>query len=162
MTVGPFTNRVTVWRLVIFNEAAPVQGILAQFNVVLAQDSDGDGIPDSFETSFGLDPFSNADRDLDADGDGASNWAEFVAGTDPTNPASNLELSTHLIGGTATVSFLAPSNHTYSVQFSEQLGGNSWTKLADVFAAPASRPISVSDPNFRTNRFYRVVSPQQP
>src|SRR5262249_58422655 len=28
LTTGPFTNRVVQWRLVIFNDAAPPQGIL--------------------------------------------------------------------------------------------------------------------------------------
>jgi hypothetical protein len=47
-----------------------------------AEDSDGDGIPDSFEIANGLNPLVN-DAALDPDGDGLSNLAEFQKGTNP-------------------------------------------------------------------------------
>jgi hypothetical protein len=49
-------------------------------------DSDGDGLPDSWETLHGLDPSSDAGSDGawgDPDGDGLNNRSEFLAGTDP-------------------------------------------------------------------------------
>jgi len=45
-------------------------------------DSDGDGMPDDWESANGLNPFHNDAAD-DADGDGLSNLAEFNAGTNP-------------------------------------------------------------------------------
>ena len=51
-----------------------------------APDSDSDGMPDWWETLYGLDPADPADAALDADGDGITNLAEFLAGTDPTSP----------------------------------------------------------------------------
>jgi hypothetical protein len=45
-------------------------------------DSDGDGMSDSFELAFGLDPRSD-DAALDRDGDGLSNLEEFRRGTRP-------------------------------------------------------------------------------
>jgi hypothetical protein len=47
-------------------------------------DSDGDGMPDSWETRFGLNPHDPGDAVLDNDGDALSNLAEYQAGTDPT------------------------------------------------------------------------------
>ena len=47
-------------------------------------DSDGDGIPDWWETLHGLDPFDKSDAWEDWDGDGLDNLAEFRAGTDPS------------------------------------------------------------------------------
>ncbi|HTV00206.1 MAG TPA: cadherin-like domain-containing protein, partial [Luteitalea sp.] len=46
-------------------------------------DSDGDGIPDVWETFYGLDPFDPADAGSDPDGDGTSNLNEFVQNTHP-------------------------------------------------------------------------------
>ena len=49
-------------------------------------DNDGDGMHNSFETFYGLNPNSAADKDTDADGDGFSNYTEYLAGS---NPATN-------------------------------------------------------------------------
>ena len=45
---------------------------------------DGDGIPTSWEMRYGLDPY-RYDAKGDLDDDGWSNYAEFMAGTDPTS-----------------------------------------------------------------------------
>jgi len=46
-------------------------------------DSDHDGLPDSWEREHGLDPADPADARVDADGDGLTNLQEFLLGTDP-------------------------------------------------------------------------------
>lgn len=48
-----------------------------------ADDTDGDGMSNSWETSHGLNPFDPTDADGDMDGDGVTNLEEFDAGTDP-------------------------------------------------------------------------------
>ena len=51
-------------------------------------DSDGDGLPDVWETSFfGNLPTANATSDFDRDG--TTDLAEYIAGTSPANPAEN-------------------------------------------------------------------------
>ena len=52
-------------------------------------DSDGDGIPDDVEISFGLNPNDPADALLDLDSDGLTNLAEFNLGTILDNPDSD-------------------------------------------------------------------------
>ena len=51
-----------------------------------ADDCDGDGIPNDWESEYGLDPLDPSDRDTDIDepeGDGLSNYQEWENGTDP-------------------------------------------------------------------------------
>jgi hypothetical protein len=47
-------------------------------------DADADGMPDAWETQYGLNPNSAADAALDPDGDGYTNLQEFQNGTNPT------------------------------------------------------------------------------
>jgi hypothetical protein len=47
-------------------------------------DWDGDGIPDAWETNYGLNPFDPGDATADPDGDGADNRTEYLQGRDPT------------------------------------------------------------------------------
>ena len=58
-----------------------------------SKDSDGDDLPDWWETLHGLDPVS-ADADEDFDADGWSNHAEFLRGTDPRESNLDPELAT--------------------------------------------------------------------
>ncbi|MCP5013380.1 MAG: hypothetical protein GY942_25680, partial [Aestuariibacter sp.] len=60
-------------------------GIISDYD----SDDDNDGMSDSFETLYGLDPLNPADASSDNDGDGEVALAEFHAGTDPTNINSN-------------------------------------------------------------------------
>jgi hypothetical protein len=51
-------------------------------------DSDGDQMPDSWESNFGLNPQDSADAAQDSDGDGNSNLQEYNDGTDPNDSDS--------------------------------------------------------------------------
>lgn len=48
-------------------------------------DSDNDGLPDDWETRFGLNPFDPADATADIDGDGRTSLQEFHDRSDPTD-----------------------------------------------------------------------------
>ena len=119
-------------------------------------------LPDNWENSYGLNPGSGADRDLDSDSDGMSNAQEYFAGTDPTNALSRLTVELSGTPAFPTVAFPALSNRTYTVQFTDELGFGPWRTLADVISRTNNRVESVNDPVLTTNRAYRVVTPRQP
>ncbi|MBW1859798.1 MAG: hypothetical protein JRI70_06910, partial [Deltaproteobacteria bacterium] len=50
-----------------------------------AADEEGDGMPDQWEVTYGLNPAIDDSGD-DADSDGLTNGDEYTEGTDPTNP----------------------------------------------------------------------------
>ena len=54
---------------------------------VCDNDDDNDGMPDTWESQYGLDPFTN-DAAGDLDNDGYSNYKEYQFNTNPTDPNS--------------------------------------------------------------------------
>ena len=155
----------SLYRVIVTNAAQPnlAAGVwTAQFYITTVADFDKDGVSDSFEIANGMDTNNAADALGDLDLDGMSNRAEFIAGTDPNNNQSFLKVELDVLPGAATVEVSTVSNRSYTVQFTDALGTGAWTKLADLFARPTNRVESISDPGWNTNRFYRVVVPQQP
>ena len=124
-------------------------------------DSDGDGLPDEWETEHGLSTTS-PDGAIDTDGDSMTNLAEYIAGTDPTDAPSYLKLveSSSLPG--FGLEFLAISNRTYTVEFSDTISAANWPKLADFAAARTNRILRINDSAATTNRFYRLATPRRP
>jgi hypothetical protein len=51
-------------------------------------DTDNDGMHNSWELDHGLDPLDGADANQDADGDGFTNLKEYLAGSNPADPLS--------------------------------------------------------------------------
>jgi len=122
-------------------------------------DSDGDGMPNDYETANGFNPNNPADGMMDADFDGYTNYQEYVAGTDPHSATSVLptpiaDKST----GDAVISFQSVFGKTYRIEQATELG-SSWSTLTDnIFGTGGI--ISVSDVEAfdeTQRRFYRVV-----
>jgi len=126
-------------------------------NTPVTQDADADGMNDGWE----LQHFRTLDRNGlgDFDGDGASDGAEFLADTDPTNAADSLRFTAISMSGTIQLEFLARPGRNYSVQFREQLEpGVAWQRLADVPPQPAAGRVTVTDPApAQGARFYRII-----
>jgi hypothetical protein len=157
------TNVVTIqqYRAVIKNAALP-GGIAASANVTTLADSDHDGMPDEWEILYNFTPTNATDRLEDLDGDGMLNGQEYTAGTDPTNALSRLAINFLALSNGWALSFEAASNKTYTVQSQDALNADHWLKLTDVLARTSNHVEWLLDSTIATNRFYRVVTPQQP
>lgn len=162
------TNETRSYRIVAKNLAVPTGVATPIFAFTVLADSDGDGIPDAWETNFGFSPTNGMDGTNDFDGDGLSNAAEYIAGTDPTNDASYLKVEQLLaVPGTnllARIEFNAVSNRTYTVQSSPALAPQDWIRVTDVPATTNNRPVILFDPQPATNtlKLYRLVTPRLP
>jgi hypothetical protein len=160
---------VQAYRLVVTNLATILNpggssGATNNWGVTTIADSDRDGLPDSLETSLGLNPNDPADAMGDLDGDRMSNIKEYLAGTDLNNSANYLRIDLTTMPGMATVIVAAVSNRTYIVQYTDTLRQptNVWSKLVNIPARTTNRVEMYKDPSWTTNRFYRLGLPAQP
>src|SRR5690349_10877861 len=92
-----------LFRLFLLLSGLPLCTLTAR---AAALDSDGDGMPDAWEITYGLNPNNAADAFLDLDADGMTNLQEYLADTDPTNPLSYLRMdSITCAGGQTSLQF---------------------------------------------------------
>jgi Subtilase family/Purple acid Phosphatase, N-terminal domain len=93
-------------------------------------DANANGIPDPWE----LEKFGVVDPQrtmfTDTDHDGMSDWAEFVAGTDPNNPPPPFRLTARLLAnGLVQLGWPSVTNHTYRVHSSTN--ATTWSAFSD-------------------------------
>jgi hypothetical protein len=131
-----------------------------------SSDSDNDGLPDTWEDTYGLDPENPADAALDSDSDGLTNLQEYLSGTNPQDATSALRfqsIGTTPNGSKIVLTFAGAPDRTYSVLWKESANAGAWAKLADVAATSTGRVETVIDPlPAVAQRIYRLVTPQQP
>ena len=130
--------------------------------LIVMSDSDRDRVGDEWETQFGYAPNLASDANLDDDGDGQTTLQEFIAGTDPRDVQSRLEVdSIHLSPHGTELSFMAQANRGYTAQFRESFDFGQWQTLKQVNGLGAARQeIVVDSAPPSAMRFYRVITPQ--
>jgi hypothetical protein len=119
----------------------------------VSNDTDGDGMPNTWEAQFGLNQNVN-DAALDLDGDGLRNLDEYFAGTAPNDPNSVLRL-TITPGAPVTLRFNAAANLGYVIEHKSTLAPGIWTVLQTVPAGTA-RLVQITDPSPGISRYYRL------
>ena len=146
----------------------------SQQNLTLGADSNGDGIPDEWETLFlqslGLNlNLSGIDPNADYAHDGRTLRQEYLLGNYPFNPADNFKLSiVSQNAGSAVLSFTTMTGRSYTAYGSPDL--QNWVPVA--FSVPAEsastvksyyaadiRPLqiqTVQPTNASTMNFFRV------
>ncbi|MFH1026499.1 MAG: Amuc_1099 family pilus-like system protein [Pseudomonadota bacterium] len=107
--IAPYTNRMSTSELrvscVQCQKPIPINAVKCPFcsaeqptGPVGPVDSDGDGIPDVYESEHGMNPLDHDDAVLDLDNDGFSNLEEYQFGSNPNDvndfpsPAAKLRL----------------------------------------------------------------------
>ncbi len=154
-TITAPTPLNNTYRIVVTNEAGLAT---AQATISILLDKDRDGLPDSWETQYGLNPNNTSDSTLDSDGDGVSNRDEYLAGTDPTNKTSVLRIEQFLqrVDG-FHIGFTAHSNRVYGVQGSGDL--QSWKTVITLDAALGDqRREALIAPISNLPSFFRLIA----
>jgi len=96
-------------------------------------DADGDSIPDLWEADHGLDRDNPTDSVLDPDGDRLTNFGEYIAGSNPNDPASTFDL--YLPRMTAlgfTFQIRSVLGRKYSIESVELGEAGNWTEIVVV------------------------------
>jgi hypothetical protein len=154
------SNHAGAYSVIITNLAFSTPGVLSSnAQLVVLSDRDGDKAPDAWEIQFGFNPDLASDGQIDSDGDGMINADEYLAGTDPTDDESYLAVDSFAVGSPATLSFFAMSNHSYVVEYNDELDPGTWSLLT-VVPAPTTNGIqTVTDPAAAPSRYYRLGTP---
>jgi hypothetical protein len=165
-------NETRTYRLVVKNAAKPTGVASTIYTLTVLSDVDGDGIPDAWcQDYFGHASGQAGDHSRatdDFDGDGMTNGAEYIAGTDPTNPSSYLKVeplttlaSSNLL---VRIEFNAVSNRTYTIESSPSVAPPMWSRVSDIVAAATNRAVILLHPQPAQTpmRTYRLVTPKAP
>jgi len=133
--------------------------------IVVDEDTDGDGMPNSWEIANGLDLADSRGTDgadEDNDGDGFSNLDEYLADTGPWDPRDLLlltKIARQLSGN--ELRFTAKSTRMYGLEISGSLEVPSWTLLPEFTRMPGTPDPTgqmrlIHTDNANQLQFYRV------
>ncbi|HEY1583464.1 MAG TPA: hypothetical protein VGF73_10240, partial [Chthoniobacterales bacterium] len=134
----------------------------------LSYDSDGDGLPDAWETQYGLNPndaTGNNGAAGDQDGDARTNREEYILGTNPAvADASNAYLTIKRTSPTTvTLTFPSLRDRVYKIYYRASLTTGSWIQAGGNISGTGSTITYLDDgsgtggpPTAAQPRFYRL------
>ena len=120
-------------------------------------DTNANGIPDDWEMAFlgNIDPVHPPSTD--SDGDGASDYAEFMAGTDPANPDSCLRLAEPVYQTNGAVRLQWPSTPRCSYRVEASTNAQQWVGISDwIRALSPNTTLSLPGISNGPSTFYRL------
>jgi uncharacterized repeat protein (TIGR01451 family) len=155
--------------VVIYNNTGQTNtGVAAnamQWVYDVAQDSPTNGTVPAWWANFYFGTNNNASGSADPDGDGYSNFAEYVFGTDPTDPTSRLNFNvTPLAGNRVSVSFSPyQGGRTYQLLTATDLSNPQWMALTNTPTVDANGNgvFTVTQPG-AANAYYRLSATLAP
>jgi sugar lactone lactonase YvrE len=117
-----------------------------------------DGIPDTWRLLyFGTVSNALSAANADPDGDGASNWEEYVAGTNPLDATSvfKFQPATPVSSGAFTLQWPSVVNRSYSLQSSPSMSAG-WTTITNLIGN--GQTLQWTDTNSASGaKFYRAL-----
>jgi len=129
-----------------------------------ALDADGDGIPNGYEQTHGLDPLDSINAAFDSDGDGLTDLQEYLAGTDPTNSTSAFRITSILrTNNDVRITWMMGGGKTNALQrgAGDGSGGFATNNFATMFivtntVGTVTNYLDVGGATNVPSRFYRV------
>lgn len=132
--------------------APPTPGLLVE-----QVDTDGDGIPDSYESAHGMNPQIN-DGNEDLDDDGASNLIEYQNGTDPQIAQNFFRLGIELgaNSNTAILDFYTLPGKNYEIEKTPSLAPANWDASFILSGATNAQLVRITNSDLSSAQFYRL------
>ncbi|MFN7138513.1 MAG: autotransporter-associated beta strand repeat-containing protein [Limisphaerales bacterium] len=105
----------------------------ASFARMAVVDENGNGLPDDWEAGFGV-----SDPDADDDGDGHSNYAEFLAKTNPLDASSVLKIldGSWQTDGSFKLTWMSVGGVRYRIQYADDLSVGLENGFFDIARGP--------------------------
>ncbi|MES2921172.1 MAG: thrombospondin type 3 repeat-containing protein [Verrucomicrobiota bacterium] len=169
--IAPAFNQVgDDWILMTDDDNNPAGEALTLYkHLVLNEDTDADGLPDDWELRyFGSTVVTTAAiaNSTDTDGDGQTDGKELLAGTDPKNALSKLQItSLTLSGNDVTLIWKTAGGRTNVVQTAASLTGI-FTDVSPALSIPGTGDVTATYTHVGGGtgpvRFYRVRTASSP